>query len=146
MTVWRPSQSIQVKVIGVATHKGQLLAFEVYNDDGSVKGIRPLGGHVEFGETRETALRREFMEELGVEIEITSSWRMFENLYEHEGVVGHEIILAVSIGLLDSSIYAKERIVFSEDSGAESIARWFSVKECKRGEIALFPDGLVDIL
>ena len=146
MTVWRPLQSIQVKVIGVATYKGRLLAFEVYNDDGSVKGIRPLGGHVEFGETRETALRREFMEELGVEIEITSSWRMFENLYDHEGVVGHEVILAASIGLLDASIYSKDRIVFSEDSGAESIARWFSVKECKRGEIALFPDGLIDIL
>jgi len=146
MTVWRPSQSIQVKVIGVATFRGRLLAFEVYNDDGSVKGIRPLGGHVEFGETREAALRREFMEELGVDIEITSSWRMFENLYDHEGVVGHEIILSASIGLLDDSIYAKDRIVFSEDSGAESIARWYSVKECKRGEIALFPDGLIDIL
>lgn len=146
VTVWRPSQSIQVKVIGIVAHKGRLLAAEVYNDAGEVKGIRPLGGHVEFGETREVALRREFMEELGVEIDITSSWRMFENLYEHEGQVGHEYILAASIGLMDASLYTTDRMVFSEDSGAESIARWFSVKECKRGEIALFPDGLIDIL
>ncbi len=146
MTVWRPSQTILVKVIGVVMHKGRLLAAEVYNDEGEVKGVRPLGGHVEFGETRETALRREFMEELGVEIDITSAWRMYENLYEHEGLVGHEIILAASVGLRDSSLYTQERVVFSEDSGAESVARWFSVKECKRGEIALFPDGLVDTL
>ena len=146
MTVWRPSQTILVKVIGVVMHKGRLLAAEVYNDEGEVKGVRPLGGHVEFGETRETALRREFMEELGVEIDITSAWRMYENLYEHEGLVGHEIIQAASVGLRDSSLYTQERVVFSEDSGAESVARWFSVKECKRGEIALFPDGLVDTL
>ena len=146
MTVWRPSQTILVKVIGVAMHNGRLLAAEIYTDEGDVKGIRPLGGHVEFGETREVALRREFMEELGVEIEITGTWRMFENLYEHEGLFGHEYILCASIGLLDKSLYTKDRMVFSEDSGAESVARWFSVKECKRGEIALFPDGLVDIL
>lgn len=146
MTVWRPSQLIQVKVIGIVTYRGRLLAAEVYSDDGEVKGIRPLGGHVEFGETREAALRREFMEELGTEIEINGSWRMYENLYEHEGVVGHEYIVGTNVGLLDTSLYAKDRMVFSEDSGQESVARWFPIKSCKRGEIALFPDGLVDTL
>ena len=146
MTVWRPSQSILVKVIGLVLHKGHLLAAEIYDDEGAVKGIRPLGGRVEFGETREVALRREFLEELGTEINITGSWRMFENLYGHHGEVGHEIIMCASVGLLDTTIYSQDRMVFSEDSGAETIARWFSVKECKRGEVALFPDGLVDIL
>jgi len=127
-------------------HKGRLLAAEVYDDQGNVIGVRPLGGQIEFGETREVALRREFMEELGVEIEITGNWRMFENLYEHEGLIGHEYIISASIGLLDASLYNQERMVFSEDSGTESVARWFSLKECKRGEIALFPTGLVDTL
>jgi len=77
VTTWRPAQNIPVKVIGLALHKGRLLAAEIYNDDGEVKGIRPLGGHIEFGETREVALRREFQEELGTEIEITGAWRMF---------------------------------------------------------------------
>ena len=146
MTVWRPEQSILVKVIGIVMRKGRFLAAEIYNDDGEVKGVRPLGGHVEFGETRDAALRREFLEELGTEIELSGSWRMYENLYEHEGSMGHEIILCTSVALLDEHLYSQDRIVFSEDSGAESIARWFSVKECKRGELALFPDGLVDIL
>lgn len=146
MTIWRPVQTITVKVIGLAVHEDRLLAAEVYNDKGDIKGVRPLGGHIEFGETRELALRREFIEELDSEIDILGSWHMFENLYEHEGVVGHEYVHCVNIGLLDSSLYKKDRIVFCEDSGAECIARWFSVKGCKGGEVALFPDGLVDIL
>lgn len=146
MTIWRPTQSITVKVIGLAVREGRLLAAEVYNDEGNIKGVRPLGGHIEFGETREHALRREFTEELDTEIDITGTWHMFENLYEHEGLVGHEYVHCVSVSLLDSSLYTRDRIVFCEDSGAECIARWFSVKGCKGGEVALFPTGLVDIL
>jgi len=146
MAVWRPVQTITVKVIGLAIHEGRLLAAEVYNDKGDVKGVRPLGGHIEFGETRELALQREFIEELDTEIQITGVWRMFENLYEHEGLVGHEYVHCASVNLLDLSLYNKDRIVFCEDSGAECIARWFSVSGCKDGEVALFPTGLVDIL
>jgi len=146
VTHWRPAKTIAVKVIGLALHKGCLLAAEIYDDKGNIKGVRPLGGHIEFGETRKLALRREFVEELDTQIEITGSWHVFENLYEHEGVVGHEYIHCAAIGLLDASLYEQERIVFCEDSGAECIARWFSVDDCKRGEIALFPTGLVDIL
>ncbi len=146
MTIWRPIQSITVKVIGLVVHDGRLLAAEVYDDNGNIKGVRPLGGHIEFGETRELALRREFIEELDTEIEITGAWRAFENLYKHEGLVGHEYVHCVSVSLLDSSLYTKDSIVFCEDSGAECIARWFSVKGCKAGEVALFPTGLVDIL
>jgi len=146
VTRWRPSNTIAVKVIGLALHKGRLLAAEVYNDKGEIKGVRPLGGHIEFGETRERALRREFFEELGTDIEITGSWHLFENLYEHEGSVGHEYILCAGIGLLDTSLYTQDRIVFCEDSGEDCLARWFSIKECKRGEVALFPAGLIDIL
>lgn len=127
-------------------HRGQLLAAEVYNDAQELIGIRPLGGRIEFGETREAALRREFQEELETEIDITSSWRMFENLYEHEGSIGHEYILCASVGLLNTNLYQQEQVVFSEDSGDEVQARWFSVKECKRGDIAVFPEGLSDLL
>ena len=67
-THWRPQQNIQTKVIAICINRRRLLAAEVYNDAGEIKGVRPLGGHVEFGETREQALVREFREELGTEI------------------------------------------------------------------------------
>ncbi len=146
MKPWRPQRAILLKVIGIVQYKGKLLAAEIYNDAGEIKGVRPLGGQVEFGETRVDALRREFREELDTEIDIIGNWRIFENLYEHEGDVGHEYLLGVSVALLNTSLYEKEVIVFSEDSGEDTAARWFDLKSLRKDEPMCFPDGLVDIL
>lgn len=71
MTRWRPSPGIAVKVLGLVFRDDALLCVEVTHDDGTVKGVRPLGGGVEFGETRAVALAREFKEELSTGIRIT---------------------------------------------------------------------------
>lgn len=146
ITKWRPSKQIQSKVIGICINRKQLLAAEIHDDGGNIKGVRPLGGNVEFGETREHALQREFMEELGTEIVSAGEWRTFENIYQHEGVVGHEYVHAISIALVDRSLYTQSLIVFSEDTGEQTRARWYDVRDLRSGKIALFPDGLVDTL
>jgi len=146
MSKWRPAQEIQTKVIGICVNKGALLAMEVYDDKGKVKGVRPLGGLIEFGETRETAIAREFMEELNTEISLSGRWRTFENLYLHGGKRGHELIFAIGIKLLDRSLYQQEAIVFSEDSGTTCTARWFPLETLKAGEIELYPTGLLQAL
>ena len=146
MTKWRPAQHIQTKVIGICANEGRLLAMEVYNDKGDVIGVRPLGGVVEFGENRETALRREFQEELKTDITFSGPWRVFENLYIHEGKRGHEYVFAIGIQMLEQSLYAREVLVFSEDSGANSTARWFWIEDLKRDEPTLFPLGLKELL
>lgn len=144
--VWRPLQEVQVKVIGICINRKLLLAMEVHDDRGEIKGVRPLGGHVEFGETRERALAREFREELNTDIVTAGNWRTFENIYTHEGQLGHEYIHAISIALVDKSLYSQQVIVFSEDSGAECKARWIELRKLRNGEIPLFPDGLAESL
>ena len=56
MSIWRPQQNILVKARGLVWRDGLLLASEIYLDDGSIKGVRPLGGRLEFGETWRDAL------------------------------------------------------------------------------------------
>ena len=74
MNVWRPAPAIRVKALGLHWRDGRLLAFEVHDDAGRVTGVRPLGGSIEFGETAEAALRREFREELGIDVVVAGDY------------------------------------------------------------------------
>ena len=66
MSTWRPHPHIRVVALGLHWRGGRLLAAEVRDDAARIKGVRPLGGEIEFGESWRTALVREFNEELGV--------------------------------------------------------------------------------
>ncbi|MEG1768599.1 MAG: NUDIX domain-containing protein, partial [Comamonas sp.] len=54
--------------------------------------MRPLGGGVELGERWQTALAREFKEELNVDVEVNGPPHVMENIYTHHGATGHEVL------------------------------------------------------
>lgn len=77
--------------VGLPTRDGHIL---VLDGEDPVKGEvfhRAIGGGIEFGETAEAALRREFMEELGVSLGTVRLLGVIENIFEYEGNPGHEI-------------------------------------------------------
>ena len=144
MNRWRPHPAIRVKVLGLVLRGDALLAAEVTSDDGTVKGVRPLGGTVEFGETREAALHREFHEELSTDIRITGDWLALENIYDHEGQRGHEYLFVARAALGDQSLYETEKMTVID--GIEVSVRWFSRNDLKQRGWALYPQGLADRL
>lgn len=144
MSVWRPRQSIRPVAIGLLRDGDRLLVAEVPNDDGSVKGWRPLGGGVEFGETAEVALRREFREELGVEIEIDGPPTIFENLYEHADHIGHEIIFAFPIRVAHPAVTAERRFQI-RDNDTPVWVEWIETTRSETREV-LLPTALGPLL
>jgi 8-oxo-dGTP pyrophosphatase MutT (NUDIX family) len=142
MTVWRPPQAITVKVLGLVWRGDQLLLSEVKDDGGQVLGFRALGGCVEFGETREDALKREFQEELGSEINIISPWHGLENLFAHEGSLGHEYVFVATARLKDERFYAMDSVPYFEGGRAEHRASWHSPFALRDG-VDLYPSGLM---
>ena len=137
---------IKTKVIGLAFREGRLLAFEVTDDQGRLRGVRPLGGSIEYGETREEALAREFREELDTRIEIMGEWTTFESVYEKKGETRHEFLFAAPITLLDCEIPTEGGIIYPEGDGSLCTARWFEIEALARGEPTLFPDPLLPFL
>ena len=143
MTVWRPRPAIQTKAIGLAWSEGRLLAAEIRDDAGRLKGVRPLGGAVEFGERWQDALVREFEEELGLRAEVAGEPIVLENIFTHEGMPGHEIVFAADVGLPADSIQGRDVVAFAEGDGTPCVARWFDIDtlDAPTGP-ALYPDGL----
>lgn len=145
MTIWRPPQAIRVKVLGLAWRGEQLLLSEVLDDRGRVTGLRALGGGIEFGETRERALAREFEEELGCTVAVEPPWHAFENLFVHEGVTGHEYLFIANVRLADERFYAIERVPYCENDGTPCEAGWFTPPALPQG-VELYPAALLPLI
>lgn len=142
-TKWRPPAQIKVKALGLHWREGKLLAAEVYDDQGNLRGVRPIGGSIEFGEQWQSALIREFKEELNVDVEIKGSPLVMENIYTHEGAVGHEVLFICEVLFSSALFKGQSTIEFKEGNGTSCIARWFDLTALDLpGGPALFPAGL----
>jgi len=133
--------SIRNIAVGLPVRDGHVL---VLDGADAVKGEafhRALGGGIEFGETAEAALRREFVEELDVVLGSVRLLGVVENIFEYEGDAGHEIahVFAVESADIDAlSLDARLRVL---DEG--SPVRWVPVARMDR---PLYPEGVTELL
>ncbi|MCR9059019.1 MAG: NUDIX domain-containing protein, partial [Rhodobacteraceae bacterium] len=114
MPIWRPANTIRVKALALIWQDDALLLSDVQDDTGRVTGMRPLGGTIEFGEPWRDALQREFLEELGARLTLLENYFVLENLYEHHGVQGHEIVFLCHAHFADNSFYQRDSMAFEE--------------------------------
>ncbi|MEM6386371.1 MAG: NUDIX domain-containing protein [Pseudomonadota bacterium] len=143
--VWRPRREIRALALGLPFRKGKLLVSAVTEDNGDIKGWRPLGGGVEFGEAAEVAVLRELREELKATAQILCRLGIFENIYTHQGETGHEVVFAFEVHLTDPGIAEAERFVV-EDGPFRDLAAWVPVAEFLAGNKMLLPDGLLPLV
>lgn len=67
------------------------------------------GGHIEFGEKAEQALKRELKEELGISISRFLYMGTVENIYKEDGVKHHEINLVFRADIKKITSVSKEK-------------------------------------
>ncbi len=81
--------SIRNIAVGLSVRSGRVLVLDGFD---RVKGEafhRAIGGGIEFGETAEAALRREFLEELGVALGTVRLLEVVENAGDRRDPPGH---------------------------------------------------------
>lgn len=142
---WRPPQRIRVIAVALIYRGTDALVMAVKDDAGRVKGWRPLGGAIEFGESAEEAVAREFLEEIGRHVRCIKQLCVLENLYCHEGVRGHEVVFAFEAELLGSELEQTIAASFV-DGGVTNHVAWCPVSEFSEGRNRLFPEQLVGYL
>ncbi|WP_135824336.1 NUDIX hydrolase [Halorussus ruber] len=100
-----------------------------------------LGGGVEFGEHSEEALRREFREELGVELADISSLGTYENVFTFEGRAEHEIWRVYDVEISDGWPYQREQFTASEPDGEAFECVWKPVCELEEDGEPFYPEA-----
>ena len=122
----------------------QLLVMRVCDDAGRTKGWRPLGGTIELGERAAATIERELREELDVAVTSSRFVGVLENIYEHEGAKGHELVMVHEVEL-EASAYEGDGVRFT-DGGVDIETRWVPLPTFRRGESELFPSGLLALI
>lgn len=117
------------RVSGILIHQDNVLLQKVPGDD----GYALIGGHVAFGETTAEALKREFEEEIRVDINVERLLLVGENFFPWGDRPCHQICLYYLVSLADETqIQLDGAFRALDDLGGERIdleMRWIPLKK-----------------
>lgn len=139
---------IRPLAICVFRKDNRILVAEGYDPVKDEHFYRPLGGGIEFGESSQETICRELMEEIHVEVDRESLRYLgaVENIFQFNGIAGHEIVLIYDGVLNEPGLYEQAVILGKEANGEDIRAVWKSLDEFGDGKSILYPAGLLKIL
>ena len=114
-------------------------------EDGKILLCRPInsdyyflpGGHVEFGDTSDSTIKREILEELGVEAKSVKPLAFVDNIYEggEYAFKRHEVNLMYEVALASKEFQITEKHIGFD---------WINLQDI--GKTKILPAGIKDLL
>lgn len=132
-------KEIRPVVLGIAVYKDKILVSEGYDKIKKQTFYRCLGGGIEFLETSQEALKREYKEELDINIIVENFRGISENIFTYQGKKAHELILFYNIKIQEKDIKEKYHII---DDNCEIDAYWVDVNEFKHNKKIIYPEQI----
>lgn len=137
-SIQKNKPQIEVLALCIITRdNSEILACRGHDDVKNEDFGRILGGHVEFGETAEFALRREFKEELNAELENLRLLDVLENIFTYNGKPGHQITFLYAGNFVDSDFYKKDKMKILD---ADFEAVWYKISDIQNGKVKVYPE------
>ena len=130
-------KEIRPIALGLAIKDNKLLVSEGFDKVKNETFYRCLGGGIEFLEKSEEALKREFLEEINVDIAVKDFLGISENIFTYQGRKAHELILFYSIEISDENYQEEYKVI---DDHGETIAKWINIDEFKNKNKILYPE------
>ena len=136
-------KEIRPIVLGVVRKDNKLLVSKGYDKSKNQEFYRCLGGGIEFLEKSKDALKREFKEEINIEIEIGKLLGISENIFNYKGKDAHELILFYDAYIKDKDYQEKYDLV---DDDSETEAIWVDINRFRNKELILYPEQIFKYL
>ena len=137
------AQSIRPVALGLLIKDGKLLVMRGYDKKKDNYFYRCLGGGIEYGEKSDEELRREFKEEIDLDIDIKKFLGIEENIFTYNGNLGHEIVFYYDIDIKDEDLRDEYKMV---EDGKDDIAIWMDIEDFKSKKEILYPDNIFRFL
>ena len=134
-------EEIRPIVLGLAIKDNKLLVSEGFDKIKNQTFYRCLGGGIEFLEKSTDALKREFKEEINVDIVVKKFLGVSENIITYQGKDAHELVFYYNIDILDKDY--KDEYINTDDNGK---AVWINIDEFKNGNKILYPEDVFKYL
>ena len=128
--------------LGLAIKNGKVLVSEGYDKFKKQTFYRCLGGGIEFLEKSDEALKREFMEELNINISVKNFLGFTENIFNFEGKDAHELVFMYSIDIKNCD-YKDEYQIIDEPN---NIAKWIDINKFKSEDLIIYPKEIIKYL
>lgn len=135
-------KEIRPIVLGLVIKNGKMLVSEGYDKVKKQTHYRCLGGGIEFLEKSDEALKREFKEELNIDISIKEFLGVTENIFTYEGQDAHELVLIYSIDIQDND-YKEQYEILDEPN---HFAKWSDINDFKSKKRILYPEEIIKYL
>jgi ADP-ribose pyrophosphatase YjhB (NUDIX family) len=130
--------------VGVPRRGDEVLLCRLRDDVADEGFYRPIGGGIEFGEMSEEGLRREFREELDIELAEHDLVETLERTFEFRGEPGHEIWFLYEVSLAESWPYERDDFRGVESDGEEFPVEWVPLDALT--EVTVYPAELGSLL
>lgn len=140
ITINVENYKLNVRAAGIIIHNNKVLTHRNVNEN----HYALIGGRVQIGEDSETTIKREIMEELGKEIEITGYISTIENFFELKGEKYHEIMFAYKAEFVNEEDKKVEGTIKNIEGKEYLQYEWLDLG--KIDEYPLLPEAIKEVL
>ena len=136
-------KEIRPIVLGIVKRENKILVSEGYDKVKNEVFYRCIGGGIEFLEDSKDALKREFKEELNIDISVGEFLGISENIFTYNGKNAHELILFYNVDINDRDYKEEYHII---DDNSETDAMWIDINKFKNNELKIYPEQMFKYL
>lgn len=130
--------------IAIIRRNDHILVFEGIDRATGEIFHRPLGGGIDFGEKAYDTIHREFVEELGLELQNVQLKGVIESIFNWDAKDKHEITFVFEGEFKDASQYQHDRFRIHEPYFTKpNYAIWRSIEDFKTGKTVVYPREIV---